>query len=52
MQSFATQIPDLDKLYSKFYKVHSEKKVHGANFIDCNSYNEFVLFFLKGIKVY
>jgi len=32
---FLKKIPDLDKLYSKFYKVHSERKQHGATLVDC-----------------
>lgn len=31
---FLRKIPDLDKLYAKFYKVYSKKK-HGSNLIDC-----------------
>ena len=31
---FLRKIPDLDKLYTKFYKVHSNKK-HTGNLIDC-----------------
>jgi DNA mismatch repair protein MSH2 len=31
---FLRKIPDLDKLYAKFYKVHSKKK-HSGNLVDC-----------------
>ena len=31
---FLRKIPDLDKLYTKFYKVHSNKK-HSGNLVDC-----------------
>lgn len=34
INDFLRKIPDLDKLYSKFYKVHSHKK-HSGSLIDC-----------------
>ena len=43
---FLRKIPDLDKLYSKFYKVHSKKR-HSGSLIDCIKVYQLV----KNIKV-
>ena len=37
---FLKKIPDLDKLYAKFYKVHSKKK-YSASLIECIKVTKF-----------
>ena len=43
---FLRKIPDLDKLYAKFYKIHSKKK-HNGSLLDCIKVYQ-VVYSLKG----